>query len=70
MAKVELKVDGMTCEGCVRGISKKLSGVSGVERARVDLTAGKATVVYDEARTDPDKLIAAVEQIGYKASRI
>jgi copper ion binding protein len=71
MAKsnIELKVEGMTCSGCVRSVEKKLSTVAGVESARVDLGAGKATVEYDDSRAQVDQMIAAVEQIGYRASR-
>ncbi|MGD1069345.1 MAG: heavy metal-associated domain-containing protein [Bryobacteraceae bacterium] len=64
---VELKVEGMTCQGCVRSIEKKLAGVAGVERAQVNLGAGMATVEYDDARTDPGQLIVAVETIGFQA---
>ncbi len=67
---IELKVDGMTCQGCVRSVEKKLSGVAGVESAKVDLGAGRASVSYDPARADEAKLIGAVEQIGFQASRI
>jgi copper ion binding protein len=67
--KLDLKVEGMTCGGCVRSVERKLSKVAGVESARVDLAAGKATVEYDDARAQADQLIAAVEQIGYHASR-
>ena len=56
-AKVELKVDGMTCQGCVRSIEKKLSGVAGVEYAHVNLGAGLATVEYDDTRTNAQQLI-------------
>jgi copper ion binding protein len=68
-AKIELQVEGMTCQGCVRSVELKLSKVPGVEQARVDLGAGKATVEYDETRANIDQLIAAVEQIGYHAAR-
>jgi copper chaperone CopZ len=69
-AKVDLKVQGMTCQGCVRSIEKKLSGVAGVERAQVNLEAGTATVEYDDARTDAGQLIGAVETIGFQASEL
>lgn len=69
MAKVELKVDGMTCDGCVRSVERKLSKVAGVESARVDLAAGKASVEYDDARARVDEMIGAVEQIGFHATR-
>ena len=69
-ATVDLKVDGMTCQGCVRSVEKKLSSVAGVQSAKVDLTAGKASVSYDGALADPSKLISAVEQIGFHASQL
>jgi copper chaperone CopZ len=67
MAKsnVELQVEGMTCQGCVRSIEVKLSKMPGVASARVDLSEGKATVEYDDSRARVDQLIAAVEQIGF-----
>jgi Cu+-exporting ATPase len=68
-SKVELKVDGMTCASCVRSVEKKLSKVSGVELARVNLGTGKATVEYDDSQAHIDQLIGAVEQIGFHASR-
>jgi copper chaperone CopZ len=71
MAKstLELKVEGMTCDGCVRSVERKLLKVAGVESAHVDLGAGKATVEYDDSQARADQFIAAVEQIGYHASQ-
>ncbi len=66
---VELKVGGMTCQGCVRSVTKKLSGVTGVSSAMVDLTEGKATVEYDDSSAKVEDMIAAVEQIGFHAAR-
>jgi copper ion binding protein len=70
MAKIELKMEGMTCQGCVRSIELKLSKVPGVKHAQVNLGSGKATVEYDESRANVDQLIAAVEQIGYHAAHL
>lgn len=58
----------MTCQGCVRSVTKKLSGVAGVSGVAVDLAAGKATVGYDDSASKVQDLIAAVEQIGFHAS--
>jgi copper chaperone CopZ len=66
-SKAELRITGMTCQGCVRSIETKLSGVAGVEQAKVNLGAGIATVEYDDARADVPRLIAAVQQIGFQA---
>jgi copper chaperone CopZ len=67
--KVELKIDGMTCQGCARSVEKKLSAVGGVGSAQVDLGAGKAVVEFDNAVANPSQLMAAVEQIGFHASQ-
>jgi Cu+-exporting ATPase len=69
ITKLELKVEGMTCDGCVRSVERKLSKVDGVESAHVDLREEKATVEYDDSRAQADQFISAVEQIGYRASR-
>ena len=50
--KTELKVEGMTCDGCVRSVEKKLSSVPGVKSAKVNLEDGKATVEFDAASVD------------------
>jgi copper ion binding protein len=69
-AKVELKIEGMTCEGCVRSIENSLAAVKGVDYAHVNLGAGKAVVEFDDSRARPEDLIAAVETIGFNASRV
>jgi copper chaperone CopZ len=66
-AHVELKVDGMTCQGCVRSVTNKLAAVTSVSSAVVNLAEGKATIGYDDARATVGDLIAAVEQIGFHA---
>jgi copper ion binding protein len=68
-AKVEMQVEGMTCQGCVRSIEKKLSGVHGVDYAHVNLGAGHVTVEFDDVQTNPQALVSAVEQIGFHASQ-
>jgi copper chaperone len=72
MAKstVELKVEGMTCQGCVRSVEKKLTGVAGVASAKVDLGAAKATVEFDDARANVGEMIGAVDSIGFHASKL
>ena len=68
-AKLEMQVQGMTCQGCVRSVEKKLAAVHGVDYAHVNLGAGQVTVAFDDAQTDPQTLLSAVEQIGFHASQ-
>ena len=67
-SRVELKVEGMTCQGCVRSVERKLSKVAGVQSASVNLDAGNATVEYDDSLATPQQLASAIEQIGYHAT--
>ncbi len=68
-SKTALKIGGMTCQGCVRSIEMKLSGLTGVDYAHVNLGQGIATVEYDDTRVDVGKLVAAVQQIGFQAAQ-
>jgi copper chaperone len=67
METVELKVEGMDCEGCVRSVTRMLSGVAGVEKVDVSLAGASARVTYDPARSGPADFRRAVERAGYKA---
>ena len=67
MATTELKVEGMTCDHCVQAVTGALQKLGGVERAQVDLNAGRARIDYDEAQTDVQEMIRAVSEEGYSA---
>ena len=60
-----LKVTGMTCDGCTSNVTDTLNGISGVTDVKVSLSAGEATVQYDEKLTSPDQLKSAVKNAGY-----
>ena len=65
MSNINLKITGMTCEHCVRAVTKALEGVPGVEKADVTLIPGEA-VVHGQASAAA--LIAAVKEEGYDAA--
>jgi len=62
---ITLKVEGMTCGHCKMAVKEALEGVDGSQNVNVDLDAGLATI---EGDVDPQLLIAAVAEEGYKAS--
>ncbi len=66
MAKVNLKIQGMTCNHCVMRVAKALKAVPGVQDAQVDLQKAEAAVTYDDAKVSLDKLSFAVVDAGYK----
>lgn len=70
MATATLKVTGMSCEHCVRAVTNALKETDGVRNAEVDLKAGRATVDYDDTKTNPRQLANAVMDEGYTAEEI
>lgn len=64
----ELKITGMDCPVCSVVIQRKLLETPGVMKAEVRYPAGSATVRFDSSQTDTSKLIAVVNDTGYKAT--
>jgi copper chaperone len=67
MDTVELKVEGMDCEGCVKSVTRTLSGVPGVQAVEVSLAEARARVTYDPAKASVPDMRKAVVRAGYKA---
>jgi copper chaperone len=65
MESVTLKVEGMTCPGCVASVTRVLQSVEGVSAAQVTLQPGEANVSYDASKTSVAQLKAAIEEAGY-----
>ena len=63
--RVNLKIDGMTCQMCVGRIQKALEALDGVVSAEVVLEPGSAVVV---GTASVAALIEAVENTGKSAS--
>ncbi len=65
--KLNIKVDGMTCNGCVNKVKTTLEKVDGVKSADVSLESNSAVVLYDDSKTEEGKLKEAVNSTGFKA---
>jgi Cu+-exporting ATPase len=64
---VTLPVLGMTCAACQHHVEDALRSTAGVESARVDLMAHKASVVFDPSLARPEALVKAIRSAGYDA---
>jgi P-type Cu+ transporter len=62
-----LPVLGMTCASCQHHVEEALRATAGVESARVDLMAHRASVVFDPKLAMPQQLIEAIRSAGYDA---
>lgn len=65
MAEVKLKVEDMSCSGCVRNVTAVLKALDGVEDAVVSLEAAEAVVRYDPQKVAVEAMRAAVEEAGF-----
>ncbi|MDR1589166.1 MAG: copper chaperone CopZ [Oscillospiraceae bacterium] len=65
MAKDIIKVEGMSCEHCVKAVTGAVSALPGVTDVTVDLDGGKVTVTYDPALSALDAIKAGIEDQGY-----
>ncbi|HAN21639.1 MAG TPA: heavy metal transporter [Clostridiales bacterium] len=61
-----LKIDGMTCINCQNAIEKKLKSLNGIKSAKVSYSSGVATFSFDGNIISIEKIIKAIEQLGYK----
>ncbi len=68
LQKVELQVEGMTCESCVQAIEHSVGKLEGVASCEVDLAGERATVVFREGEAQPEQFVAAIEKLGYEAA--
>lgn len=66
MKSLELKIEGMHCNGCADTIQALLARHAGVKSVAVSYATGQGQVLYDPAVTDPDAVAKAIEQAGYR----
>jgi len=67
-AKLMLKVDNLSCSGCIYTIKTALSGISGIQEILVDVAAGEASVYYDTKQLqDVNPIPEAITASGYPA---
>jgi len=65
MERVELTIEGMTCEHCVRAVRGRLERTPGVKVE--DVQVGSATLQYDSGTTSLDDVEEAIADEGYTA---
>jgi Cu+-exporting ATPase len=66
-AEIRLDISGMTCASCANRIERKLNKLDGVQ-ASVNYATEAATVRFDPARVDTDRLLETVAAAGYAAA--
>jgi copper chaperone len=65
MQRLNLTIEGMTCEHCVRAVRKRLERTAGIKVD--DVTVGTAVLEYDPAATSVSDIEEAIADEGYTA---
>ena len=63
-------VSGMSCAACQANIERVVKKLDGVISASVSLVAASMVVKFDETKLSTEKIVSAVEKIGYGAKLI
>lgn len=66
MKRVEIKIEGMHCEGCSKRLTKVLSNVEGVNMVDVSLENKLAHIEYDEAIAKLEDFYEVIEDAGFE----
>ena len=67
--KLELKIDGISCQSCIAKIERKLSRTDGVEKALVNISNNMADIEYDEKEIKASEIMKIIEKLGYTPKR-
>lgn len=65
MTSTTYRVEGMTCEHCVRAVREEVGELAGVTDVQVDLATGEVAVT-SSAPLEEGAVRAAVDEAGYE----
>lgn len=64
---IEIPVEGMACFVCAGTIKNTVKSLAGILRVEVSLEKRSATVMYFGDDHVPERIVAAIDKLGYKA---
>lgn len=64
------RIEGMHCGSCALLIDDTLEDLPGVLSTQTTIKQGRSTVELDASQSSPDDVIAAIEELGYRASPV
>lgn len=67
MKTITIKIEGMSCDGCVKSVTRALTAVPGVSKAEVSLARAEATVAFEPEQVAKPALVQAVQDAGFDA---
>uniref|UniRef100_A0A8C2BL75 Copper-transporting ATPase 2 n=1 Tax=Cyprinus carpio TaxID=7962 RepID=A0A8C2BL75_CYPCA len=68
MHEVKIRVQGMTCQSCVRSIEERIGSLEGVVGVQVSLSDKEASLRFNPVMVTPEVLRRHIEDMGFDAS--
>ena len=65
--EADFAIEGLHCKHCMAKVENAIKAVKGVKKFEVDLEGASAHVVYEEGKTSPDEIAAAISASGFGA---
>jgi len=62
-----IRIDGMHCHRCEQAIRNAITAKAGVHEVEVDFNSRQASVLFDPGSVKVNELMAAVDEVGYRA---
>ena len=63
-----IKIDGMTCGGCIASVYSATADIDGLDDISIELIDNQATVTFDDSKTDIEAIVSAIEDAGFDAT--
>lgn len=63
-----IKIDGMTCGGCVASVHSATADIDGLDNISIELADNQATVTFDDSKTSAQIIAAAIDDAGFDAT--
>ena len=63
---VQMRIAGMTCAACAKGLEASFRNMAGVVKADVDYKAGQAVITFDTAKQSAESLSKFIASCGYQ----
>ena len=66
LKNAKIKIDGMSCQHCVKTVTDVMMGIDGVSQVKVNLKKGEARLKFERDRLDLELLETAIVTAGFE----
>ena len=66
LKKAKIKIDGMSCQHCVKTVTDVMMGIDGVSQVKVNLKKGEARLKFERDLLDLELLETAIVTAGFE----